>query len=282
MALTTFIDTRRLQRERMKKGRMSILPKVSIIMTSYNKPEYIGDAIQSILNQTFKDFELLLMDDNSNEATQKVIASFLSDSRIRYFRSSIKTIQERVEKTRYAVLINKALELAKGKYISYATDDNCYKPDRLEKMVNYLDKNPLVQIVYSGSRTVYLDKQGRITKEIVRPAEQISWLAPCAIDHCAIMHRAVILPIIKEVWGSYWDEDPQFYRLGDARFFWRLNHFWPFYPINEILDENKITPKSIHYQLLAKGKSRFTKLLPPQRTCQELREDLKKKREGVQ
>ncbi|MBO0995710.1 glycosyltransferase family 2 protein [Bacillus sp. SD088] len=254
------------------------MPKVSVIMTSYNKPDYIKSALSAILKQTEKDFELLLMDDHSNKQTQEVIAPFLKDKRIRFFKSNIQTIQERVEKTRYAVLINEALEMAKGKYITYATDDNVYKPHRLQKMAQYLDFHPHAQIVYSGSKTTYLDQNGQKTKEITRPASSITWIAPCALDHCAMMHRAAILPTIKKKWGSYWDEDPQFYRIGDARFFWRLNQEWPFYPINEVLDENFITPSSIHYKLFSEEKDEFARLLPEQRDCNELREDLRKRR----
>ncbi len=120
-------------------------------MTSYNKPEYIAKSLQSILNQTFSDFELILMDDNSNEDTLKKIRPFLKDDRIRFYQSDVKTLEERVEKIRYAELINQALNKAQGEYISYATDDNCYRKNRLEKMVSYLDENPNVMITYSAS-----------------------------------------------------------------------------------------------------------------------------------
>ena len=95
------------------------MPKVSIIMTSYNKP----------------DFELFIMDDNSDVETLEKITPFLEDKRIKFFKSDIESIAERVEKTRYAALINLALEKANGEYITYLTDDNVYKPVRLEKMV---------------------------------------------------------------------------------------------------------------------------------------------------
>jgi len=248
------------------------LVKVSIIMTSYNKPKYVGKAIEGVLNQTFKDFELLLMDDNSNEETQKVIQPYLQDKRIKFFRSNVTSILERVQKIRYAVLINKALDKAQGRYISYATDDDVYRSERLEKMVDYLDNNSEVQIVYSTARFNYQDSNDQVKKIIIRLAEEIIWDAPCIVDHCSIMHRKAILPIIYEKWGSYWDENPEFYFLGDARFFWRLNHFWPFYPINEELDESYITELSLHYQLLNGKENTLIRLLPPQRTCRELRE----------
>ena len=251
------------------------MAKVSIIMTSYNKAQYIAKSIRSILNQTYADFELFIMDDNSNEETIKVIKSFLHDKRIKFFQSNIETTAQRVEKVRYAALINEALELATGEYISYATDDNCYRANRLEKMVEYLDQNKHVNIVYSASLNNYIDENNRILKTQLRPTKGKVSIAPCQIDHCSIMHRKSILPVIKDTFGSYWDENPEFYRIGDARFFWRLNQFWDFYPIKEILDDNFITQLSIHHQLAQEDKSEFVRMLPTQRTCKELREELR-------
>lgn len=244
-------------------------------MTSYNKPKYVGKAIEGILKQSLKDFELLLMDDNSNEETQKVIEGYLKDERIRYFRSDVKSISERAEKVRYAVLINTALTMINGQYISYATDDNVYRPERLEKMVKALESNPEIKIVYSGSRVIFPDEEGKFKRTMHRIAKSETWLASCQVDHCSIIHRADILPVIYQKWGSYWDEDPQFYFIGDARFFWRLNHFWAFYPINEVLDDNFITEVSLHKQMNSNEKSPLIRQLPEQRTCKELREYLR-------
>lgn len=254
---------------------MWVVPKVSVILTSYNKHEYVGKTIRSILGQTYDDFELFLMDDNSNKETQEAIKPFLDDSRIRFFKSEIETVDERVAKTRYAALINQALEMAQGDYIAYATDDNVYHKQKLEKMVDFLDNNSKVMVVYSSSQTNYVNEKGKITDTIVRPAKVIQWFAPCVLDHCSIMHRKTVIPVIREKFGTVWDENPQFYRIGDARFFFRLNHFWPFYPIDEILDFNFITPVSIHTQIFNDQKNEFASKLPPQRTCKELRDSLR-------
>lgn len=251
------------------------MPKVTIIMTSYNKAGYIAKSIESILNQTLTDFEFYLMDDNSDEETQKVIEPYLKDKRIKFFKSDIKTWEQRVEKVRYAALINQALHTAQGEYISYATDDNCYRAARLEQMVDYMEQQPEVMVAYSASLVNYLNEHQEITRTQLRPAKKIVSVAPCVIDHCSIMHRSSILPVIKEKFGSCWDENPEFYRIGDGRFFWRLNQFWEFYPVDEVLDDNYITELSFHYQLQHQEKSPLMQLLPPQRTCKELRESLR-------
>lgn len=257
---------------------MSNLCKISIIMTSYNKPRYVGRALEGILNQTFTDFEVFLMDDNSDEATQEVIRTYLSDSRIKFFRSSVSSIAERAERIRYATLINQALTMAKGEYITYATDDNVFRPQRLERMKQRLDQDHNINIVYSSANVVYINEKGQIIRSMERIANRVTWVAPCEVDHCSIMHRASILPIIHAKWGSYWDEDPQFYLRGDARFFWRLNHFWPFHPIEEVLDDNYITDDSLHTKVSAQEKSELVLRLPAQRTCKELRDHLRKLR----
>lgn len=248
--------------------------KVSIIMTSYNKPRYVGRALGAALAQTMGDFELFLMDDHSDEETLRAIRPFLSDPRVKFFRSQVGTLRERVQKTRYAVLINQALRLARGEYVTYLTDDNLYHPRRLERMAGYLDDRPDVQIVYSASVTRYVDERGRILRTIERPATQVTRMAPCVVDHCSVMHRRSILTAVYRQYGSYWDEDPRYYRIGDARFFWRLNRMWPFHPLPEVLDYNYITATSLHQQMFAETKSEFVRSLPPQKTCRELRESL--------
>jgi len=246
-------------------------------MTSYNKPDYVGRAIGAVLGQSMGDFELILMDDNSDAATQAAIAPYLADARVKYYRSSVRTLQERASKTRYSALINIAIRMSKGQYITYATDDNIYHPERLAKMTYYLDIHPFVNIVYSASVTRHVNKQGIIMKTVERPATTVNWCAPCMIDHCSVMHRRSILPEIYRTFGSFWDEDPAYYRIGDARFFWRLNHYWPFYPLDEVLDYNYITVLSLHQQLFQKQRSAFVRKLPPQKTCQELRESLRQR-----
>lgn len=148
------------------------MPKVTIVMTSYNKAAYVAKSIESILNQTLTDFEFYLMDDNSNEETLKVIEPYLKDKRIRFMKSDIQTLEQRVEKVRYSALINQALQQAKGEYISYATDDNCYRNTRLEQMVDYLEENPEVMIAYSASMVNYLNEQNEVTRSQLRPAKK--------------------------------------------------------------------------------------------------------------
>lgn len=142
-------------------------------MTSYNKPAFVEKSILSVLNQTFQDFELFIMDDDSDEMTQKVIQPFINKENVHFYKSNVAHISERTKRVRYAALINEALKHAKGEYITYITDDNQYEEERLKKMSSYLDENEDVQIIYSASKTIHIDESDMPTKTVERPAKKL-------------------------------------------------------------------------------------------------------------
>jgi spore maturation protein CgeD len=207
-------------------------PKVSVILTSYNKRQHVGTAIESVLQQTMGDFELFIMDDNSNERTQNVIQAYLNDSRVHFYRSDV-TDEERPRKTRYAVLINQALSAAKGEYVSYLTDDNYYHLQRLETMSKFLDDHPEIMAVYSAQQVTDVDLTVTVRKTL-----GVLNRAAGLVDHCSVMHRRSIIGPIFRKYGSYWDDDPKIWGYGDAVFWDRINEHSPFYPIEEVLDYN--------------------------------------------
>ncbi|CAM4260138.1 glycosyltransferase family A protein [Lederbergia lenta] len=222
---------------------MSFNPKVTVIMTSYNKPELIGIAIKSVLDQSLKDFELLIMDDNSNMETINIIKEFLNDPRVTLYKSDIKD-EDRYKKTRYATLINQALELAKGEYISYITDDNMYKKNRLDLMSYLLNTNKEVNIVYSAQKLIHLNENYQPISSVTRKTEGVLNKAAEVVDHCSVMHRKSILDDIKKKYGNYWDDDKKYWGYADAIFWNRLNEKHLFYPTLMVLDYNYRTPRS--------------------------------------
>lgn len=113
-----------------KDNRKDIL--VSIITPVYNSEEYIGEAIKSVLAQTHTNWEMLIADDCSTDGTAEVIEEF-KDPRIKYFRLE--------ENAGAAVARNKALEKAQGKYIAFLDADDMWKPNKLEKQLNFMITN---------------------------------------------------------------------------------------------------------------------------------------------
>jgi glycosyltransferase involved in cell wall biosynthesis len=108
-------------------------PKVSVLMPVYNGEAYLNDAIESILTQTYKDFEFLIINDGSTDASDKIIRSY-NDQRIVYI----------YHKTNRGVShsLNTGLARAKGKYVSRMDCDDISMPDRVEQQVRFLEKNP--------------------------------------------------------------------------------------------------------------------------------------------
>ena len=116
------------------------MPLVSVCIPSYNHEKYIGELIQSVLDQTLTDFELIICDDKSSDNTPSVIESF-KDSRIqKYFNK---------ENLGVAANINKVLSIARGKYVVGIGSDDLMLPDNLRRKVEVLEKNPQVGFVYS-------------------------------------------------------------------------------------------------------------------------------------
>lgn len=114
-------------------------PKVSVIMPSYNKEEYIASSIESVINQTFQDFELIIIDDASNDRSVEIIQRY-HDKRIRFYQNdkNIGIAQNR----------NRAIDLAKGSYIALLDADDISTNIRLEKEVEYLDSHPDIAVVF--------------------------------------------------------------------------------------------------------------------------------------
>ena len=206
--------------------------KVSVILTSYNKPEYIRLAIDSVLKQSYPNFELLIMDDNSCKEVRDIILSY-TDERIRTFFSKV-TEKDRFKKVRYSYLINHALKTATGDYISYMTDDDMYVGGRLEIMVDTLNKNPEMHVVYSGQTQVWDEKSKK--QFVVMPSKPTIGVVDDVafkVDHNSIMHRREAAEGIK------WEEDVKAWRWADIFFFKELKKKgYKFYPIDMPLDVN--------------------------------------------
>jgi glycosyltransferase involved in cell wall biosynthesis len=116
------------------------MPKVSVLLPVYNCEKYISETIQSLLNQTFEDFEILVIDDCSKDSTIEIVESF-DDKRIQLFKKE--------KNTGYTNSLNYAISIAKGEYIARMDGDDICMPNRFEKQVEFLDAN--TNIILCGS-----------------------------------------------------------------------------------------------------------------------------------
>ncbi len=106
---------------------------VSIIMPSYNTGRFIAETINSVLAQTYENWEIIIVDDCSTDNTDNAIEPFLEDERIKYFKNETNSGA--------AVSRNRALREARGKWIAFLDSDDLWKPDKLEKQIAFMEKN---------------------------------------------------------------------------------------------------------------------------------------------
>ena len=117
---------------------------VSIIMPSYNTAQYISQSIQSVLAQTYLNWELIIVDDCSTDNTENVVSVFLNDNRIKFLKNE--------RNSGAAVSRNRALREARGKWIAFLDSDDLWEPEKLEKQIAFMKNNG-----YSFSYTNYVE-----------------------------------------------------------------------------------------------------------------------------
>lgn len=131
-------------------------PEISVIIPSYNHEKYIGEAIESVINQTFKNWELVIIDDGSSDHSIEIIKQY-KDQRIKLLTQ---------ENHGVAYTLNKGIELAKGKYICFLDSDDVYREDKLEKQLQLIEKG--FDIVTSKIKTIDGSGMEIINSEITR------------------------------------------------------------------------------------------------------------------
>ncbi len=195
-------------------------PKVSVVMPAYNAASFIGDAVESVLAQTYADWELIVVDDGSTDATHDTMHRY-TDPRIVYLGQDNKGA---------AAARNAALEVASGEYVAFLDADDLYLPNALGDLVAYLDSHQDADIVYSDG--FFCDEEDR---PLMRLSEHRPGLYEgdvleilvltssviCAIN-CTLTRRAAIVDhtirfdpglVIGEDW-DFWIQLPRSARFG--------------------------------------------------------------------
>ena len=113
-------------------------PSVSVVIPCHNSGIYLAEAIESVLSQTRRDFEVIVVDDGSTDCTPKIVAQYRT--RIRYFRQENKGLSS---------ARNLGIQLSRGEYLVFLDADDLLLPNKLELQASYLDQHPEVDVVYS-------------------------------------------------------------------------------------------------------------------------------------
>ncbi len=115
------------------------MPTVSVVIPTFNRSHYLKMAIQSVLNQTYQDFQIIVVDDGSTDNTAEVLEQYQQDKRVNcLFRTHTDRCTAR----------NAGIEIARGRYVAFLDSDDVWLPQKLEQQVVFLDRNPEIALVH--------------------------------------------------------------------------------------------------------------------------------------
>jgi len=199
-------------------------PEISVVIPTYNRAYLIGRAIQSVLQQTFQDIEVLLVDDCSNDNTKEIVAG-IGDNRIKYIRH---------EKNRgVAAARNTGIASATGKYVAFLDSDDEWLPEKLEKQIKvFTDATAAVGIVYT--RMVILEGNNKkYIPPVYAKSREGNLLRDLLVDPILVKPPATM--IRKECFARVGMFDENFFAGEDWDLWIRLAKHYEFKYINDLL-----------------------------------------------
>ncbi|WP_418791073.1 glycosyltransferase [Phosphitispora sp. TUW77] len=170
---------------------MSKKPLVSIILPVYNGERFLADSIESCLSQTYLNWELIIVDDASTDNTPNIIQRYVNmDTRIYY--------KQHYTNSKLPAALNTGFKAAKGTYLTWTSDDNCYCRKAIATMVEYLECNPDTDMVYTDYQII--DDQSNLLKYVKVGMPEGLWKVNC-VGPCFLYKR-----IIYDKLGDYAEE----------------------------------------------------------------------------
>ena len=182
-------------------------PVVSVLFSVYNGADYLREAINSILNQTYREFEFIIIDDGSTDATPQILDEF-TDTRIIRLQND--------QNLGLVISLNKALAVAKGEIIARMDADDISLPKRFEKQIEFLLKNPSIDLC--GTWADLIDENGKIIGEKKFPKRHL------AIIRALLLLSPIIHPTFfakSEVFKELKGYNPRFEYAEDYEFLLR-------------------------------------------------------------
>ncbi|MCB9062393.1 MAG: glycosyltransferase [Halobacteriovoraceae bacterium] len=206
--------------------------ELSVLLPVYNAQDFISQAIESILKQTFENFELVIIDDGSTDNTAKIISNFV-DKRIRYFKNenNLKLIET----------LNKGISLCVGKYLARMDADDICHPQRFELQIAHLKNNPETAVV--GSNIIFIDRHNRIIGRGIKAPETHHAIVWEFLKRCALYHPTVM--INKELIGSELSYDSNYPHAEDYELWMRLSRKFKLANMSQDLLRYRIHKESI-------------------------------------
>ena len=211
------------------------MPKVSVVMASYNHEKYVAETIESVLSQTYQDFEFIITDDGSADRTVDVIKKF-DDPRIKLFCFP--------QNHGACQAMNNCINEANGEYIAVINSDDAWFPNKLEKQVKFLEGNPDIGAVFSYAQII--DEESNSLADQEHPYQKIfiqqnknrfEWLKHLFWGNCLCHPSILIRKVCYEITGLY---DERYAQLPDWDFWIRLCMRYDIHIITELLTKFRV------------------------------------------
>ena len=237
-----------------------MMPLVSAIVPAYNRKKYIAKAIDSILNQTFKALEIIIVDDGSTDGTDKVISELIEKS------PSIIAIKNKIN-LGFVKTLNRGIATAKGKYIARLDDDDYWRDSqKLEKQVKFFENNPGYALI--GGGVIKIDKEGKEVVRFLLPETDEDIRKAILISN-VFAHSAVIFK--KAHWEKTGGYDEEFGFFADWDLWLKIGKLGKFYNFQEFfvyyLDQEQCNGRTTHDYLMRRKLITNIKLRNKYRDC---------------
>lgn len=221
------------------------MPSVSVVFATYNYGHYILAAINSVLAQTYKDYEIIVVDDGSTDDTRGILEQF---SELLNFRYVYQTNQGQ------SVARNQGVKLAAGKYISFHDADDISNPTKLKKQAAYLDMHPEVGLVHSGYSK--FDEDGN-DLGYRNTSKFNGWIYPDILLEWSVLIGMSSVMVPADVFDVVGGFDPLMLRAQDLDMYRRIAKKYPFGVINEPLSKYRVHRANENVELVERATPYF-------------------------
>lgn len=206
-------------------------PVVSVVTPTYNRAGFLPQAVESVLAQTFGDFELIVVDDGSTDDTPEVMRSYLQDPRVRYLTQPNQG---------QSVARNRGIAEAKGEYICFLDSDNAWREDKLEKSLAVFQAHPDYHVVYGDF--IIIDESGT-ELGVNRMNRHTGFVTPQLLkDNFVSMNTTMTRKYCFDEMGAFDEKD----RLAEDYGLWlRLSTCYRFYYLPEVLGYYRVMEDQI-------------------------------------
>lgn len=217
---------------------------VSVIMPTYNCGNFIEETVNTVINQTYKNWELIIVDDYSKDDTEEIIKQYiLKDSRIKYFKFD--------SNQGAAMARTKAMELAKGNYMAFLDSDDLWEIDKIERQIKFMEENN-----YNFTCTAYeqIDEKGKKLNKIIKPKKKADYnriLLDCPVGNSTVMYnvdnlKKFVVPNIRKrnddaLWLQILKKEKYIYGMNDVLMKYRIR--------SNSISSNKLDLIKYHWQL---------------------------------